>query len=84
MPTFGGPKRSSVTDDSIELSLNGTIDKFKSIEIVKQLHADGEIAQDDLIKNGDKQRHAISQEGRKSHASADQRNGSRDKDISYR
>ena len=45
MPTFGGPRKSSTEDESIQLSLNGTIDKFKSIEIVKQLHADG----DDLL-----------------------------------
>ena len=43
-PSFGGVRKSSTGDESIQLSLNGTVDKYNSIEIVKQLHADGEIA----------------------------------------
>ena len=40
-PSFGAARKSSTGDESIQISLNGTIDKYNSIEIVKQLHADG-------------------------------------------
>lgn len=42
-------------EDSIQLSEKGSMDKFKSIEVVKQLHADGEIAQEDFKTKGQQQ-----------------------------
>ncbi len=61
-PSFGQTKSQNDDDDtnsdgnkdeeSIQLSEKGSMDKFKSIEVVKQLHADGEIAQEDFKTKG--------------------------------
>lgn len=41
-PSFGEQRKSSSGNDSIQLSLNNTMEKFNSIQLVKQLHADGD------------------------------------------
>lgn len=47
-PSFGLQRKSRTSsagdDDSIQLSLNGTMDKYNSLEIVRQLHAEGQVA----------------------------------------